>query len=229
MPQRLLTPAILGALALLMAGLALRERGRTGRWTPAARIRMRVAAIFAAVVALLLVLLVPGPAQAAPRACQPTPEQAERLRAARLAYRPDDPAEATRLWDEVLAGAAGGPPCRTVEIAWQIGDLLKRDRESADLALRYLNRGMAAATRNGRVDEDLPLAKVLKSSGQVFRRQGDAARACRSLQGAWRIFEAAGAMGAPALAQTTEDLAETGCPVPAPGPAGAALSGTTSP
>lgn len=149
-----------------------------------------------------------------PKACQPDVSQSARLEQAQQAYRPGDSGEAVRVWDELLRDSAEGPPCRTVEIAWRIGEFLKVQKgESPELALRFLNRGMAAHVK-GKPAEDWSLGKVLKTTGHFFRRQGDMANACKSLSAAWRIF---GTLDGATVArdQTRVELALNGCPMAA--------------
>lgn len=125
-----------------------------------------------------------------PHACRPPPEVAQRLQQAREVFDPAAPQAAVALWDAALAQAAEppAPSCRVVETAWQIGDFLKlHARTSSDLALDYLNRGIAAH-RPAAGTEDLPLAKLLKTAGHFFARRGDRERACRSLAGAARVL-----------------------------------------
>lgn len=148
-----------------------------------------------------------------PKYCQPDVSQSARLEQAQQAYRPGDSGEAVRVWDELLRDSAEGPPCRTVEIAWRIGEFLKVQKaESPELALRFLNRGMAAHVK-GKPAEDWSLGKVLKTTGHFFRRQGDMANACKSLSAAWRIFGTLDGATA-ARDQTRAELALSGCPLP---------------
>ena len=126
-----------------------------------------------------------------PQACRPQAEAARWLQQARESFDPAAPRTAEALWDAAMAHAAapGVPSCRAVETAWQIGDFLKlHARTSSELALDYLNRGMAAH-RPAATTEDLPLIKLLKTSAHFFARRGDRERACRSLDGALRVLE----------------------------------------
>lgn len=148
-----------------------------------------------------------------PKTCLPDVAQAARLAQAQQVYRSGESDEAVRLWDDLLRDSAQGPPCRTVEIAWHIGEFLKvQKQEAPELALRLLNRGIAAHVK-GKPAEDWSLGKVLKTTGHFFRRQGDSAGACRSLGAAWRIFSTLDGATA-AREQTQAELVRNGCPVP---------------
>lgn len=148
-----------------------------------------------------------------PKQCQLAVIQSTRLEQAQQAFRPGDPGEAVRLWDEVLDGSNDGPPCRTVEIVWRIGEFLKVQKEvSPEMALRYLNRGIAAHVKS-LPGEDWSLGKVFKTTGHFFRRQGDMASACKSLNAAWRIFSTQ--TGATTVReQIRAEMLLTGCPPP---------------
>lgn len=151
-----------------------------------------------------------------PHACRPPAEVAQRLQQAREVFDPDAPQAAVQLWDAAMAQAAEAPapPCRVVETAWQIGDFLKlHARTSSDLALDYLNRGIAAH-RPAASTEDLALAKLLKTAGHFFVRRGDRERACRSLAGAARVLDRLPDAEVAVLnRQVRDEQAQIRCPV----------------
>lgn len=156
-----------------------------------------------------------------PKHCQPDQEQTARLAQAQQVFQPADPAEAVQVWDALLRDSADGPSCRTVEIVWRIGEFLKVQKQSPELALRYLNQGVAAYVK-GPPAEDWSLGKVLKTTGHFFRRQGDAAHACRSLAASWRVFGTLDGSAA-VREQLRAEMALVNCPIPptpapSPGP-----------
>lgn len=170
---------------------------------------MREVVVLTVAMAWPLTVLAVGP----PKPCQPDVSQSARLEQAQQAYQPGEAGEAVRLWDALLRDSADGPPCRTVEIAWRIGEFLKVQKaESPELALRFLNRGIAAHVK-GKPAEDWSLGKVLKTTGHFFRRQRDMENACKSLSAAWRIFSTLEGAAA-ARDQTRAELALNGCPMP---------------
>lgn len=165
-----------------------------------------------AALGLVLALCSPLPVSGAPRACLPDSGQIDQLAEAQRVFRPGDTTESEAIWDALMQAPAGAAPCRTVEIAWRISEFLKGRKEVPELALRYVNRGIAAY-RKGGPEDDLTLGKLLKTAGHFFKRQRDVGHACRSLDAARRLFGAYGEDSAP-MTQTRAQMADLGCPAP---------------
>lgn len=165
---------------------------------------------------VLLLAVATAASAGLPRACRPQPQAAAWLQQAREVFDPDAPQAAVQLWDAAMARAAEAPapPCRIVETAWQIGDFLKlHARTSSDLALDYLNRGIAAH-RPAASTEDLALVKLMKTAGHFFVRRGDRERACRSLEGAARVLDRLPDAEVTVLSrQVRDELVQIRCPV----------------
>jgi len=165
----------------------------------------------------LLTLLMVSPLLAlagVPKQCQLEVSQSARLEQAQQAFRPGDPDEAVRLWDEVLDGSNDGPPCRTVEIVWRIGEFLKIQKEVSPGDGAALPQPRHRGPCEGLAGRGLVAGQGVQDDGALFPAPGRHGQCLQEPErGVAHLQHADGATTV--REQTRAEMLLTGCPPPA--------------